>query len=115
MEAIFIIVIVISVLSPVVGLIFWYFVIKAAINHVSAFEKEERDLMRLINQYSNENYKGQIPSKINYQVKSKLMSMQNHLGQMDSLRQQQYETRISGMTSSVMNAGFTDFDPSSFY
>lgn len=115
MEWIIIIIVVIAVLSPIVGLLFWYFVIRAVVNHAQAFEKEQRDLIRLINKYSQENYSGQVPTNVSNEVYRKLSSMQNHMGQMDHLRRQQYETKMTGMTSSVIGAGFTNFDPSDYY
>ena len=105
----------IAVLSPIAGLLFWYFVIKTVVNHFNAYENEQRELMRLVNKYSKQNYQGQIPTKVNDLVRSKLMSMQNHIGQMDYLQRQQCETKMSGMTSSVIGAGFTDFDLSTYY
>lgn len=115
MEWIFIIFIAIAILSPIVGGLFWYFVIRTVVNHAQAFEKEQRDLMQLINKYSQENYSGQVPSNVSNEVYRKLANMQNHKGQMDYLRQQQFETKMTGMTSSVIGAGFTNFDPSSYY
>ena len=115
MELIIILIIIVSVLGPVIGILFWVFIIKAAINHVKAFEKDQRKIMNLINRYSEEAKQGHVPPEINQQLSSNLMNMRNHLNQMDHLRRQQYETKMSGMISNVTSAGFTNFDPGSLY
>ena len=115
MDWLIILIIIVAVASPIIGIIFWIFVIKAVVDHVKAFERDQRELADLINRYSNQAQTGQLPQGINQQVISRLMSMQNHMNQMNDLQRQKYETKMSGMVSSVTGAGFTNFDPNSFY
>ena len=115
MEWIIILIIILAIVGPIVSLLFWGFIIKAAIDHVQAYEKEQAELMKLVKRYSKKKYHGQIPHEINNQMASKLMSMKNHLNQMDDFRRQQYETKMSGMINNVTSAGFTNFDPNSLY
>ena len=115
MEFFIILIIILAIAGPILSLLFWIFIIKMAVDHVQAFEKDQRKLMNLINQYSAKGKHSDIPPEINQQVISKLMSMKNHMNSMDHLRRQQYETKMSGMISNVTSAGFTNFDPGSYY
>ena len=115
MEFLIILIIIISIVGPILTVLFWVFVIKAAVNHVQAFEKDQRKFMNLVNRYSKDAKRGQVPPEVNQQLMSKLMNMRNHMNQMDQLRRQQCETKISGMVSDVTSAGFTNFDPGSLY
>jgi uncharacterized membrane protein YqiK len=115
MEWLIILIIVLSIVGPIIGIIFWVLVIKAVVNHVQAFERDQRKLMDLVSRYSKQAKTGQLPPGVDQQVMNKLMSMRNHMNQMDDLRRQQYETKMTGMISSVTGAGFTNFDPGSFF
>ena len=115
MEWRIILIIIVSVAGPIISILFWVFVIKVAVNHAQAFEKEQAALRKLVKHYSKKKYRGKIPPKINSHVTTKLMSMKDHMNSMDSLRQQKFQTKMDGMISNVTGAGFTDFDPSSLY
>ena len=114
MEWLIILIIVLSIVGPIIGIIFWVLVVKAVVNHVQAFERDQRKLMDLVNRHSKQAKTGQLPPGVNQQLMTRLMSMRNHMDQMDSVRRQQCETRIDGMISNVTAAGFTNFDPDSF-
>ena len=115
MEWFIILIIIVAVTGPIISVLFWYFLIKSAVNHVQAFEEEQAELKKLVKRYSNKTYQGQIPLVISNRVVSKLMSMKNHFNQMDHIRQQSYDTKMSGMIGDVTSAGFTNFDPGSLY
>lgn len=115
MEWFFILIIFLSIAGPIFGIIFWLVVIRAAVNHVQAFDKEQRNLMKLADKYAKKAKKGKVPPKVNQEMMHYLMNMRNHTNQMNGFRRQQYETKIDGMVSNVVGQGFTDFDPGSLY
>ena len=91
MEWFIILVILLSVGGPIIGIIFWIVVIRAAVNHVQAFDKEQRKLMKLADQYAKKAKKGKVPPQVNQQMMNQLMNMRSHVNQMNGLRRQQYE------------------------
>jgi Tfp pilus assembly protein PilO len=118
MEDTIIIIVIIAIVigSVIVPILFWAFIIKLFINHVSQFEKEERKLQALLNQYSkmHQDYANGVVDNSQLknfepQILAKLGKMQNHYNKMDSLRQQRSEARMSSMRSSVIAQGFTAF------
>lgn len=115
MEWLIILFIFLSVAGPIIGIIFWIVVIRAAVTHVKAFDKEQRKLMKLADKYAKKAKKGNVPDQVNQQMMNRLMNMKNHANQMNGFRRQQYEAKINGMVSNVVGQGFTDFDPSSYY
>ncbi len=111
-----IVIIAIVIGSVIVPILFWGFIIKLFINHVSQFEKEERKLQVLLDQYStlhkdyaNENVDNSQLKNFEPQILAKLGKMENHFNKMDVLRQQRSEARMSSMRSSVISQGFTAF------
>lgn len=118
MEFFIFIIIMGAVAGPVIWLLVWIFIIRKAVqvvnDHVQEYEREQRELAELIQRGLQ--FRGrQMPPELNQQVLTKLMTMKNHMAQMNNLQRQKYETNMSGMMNSVIGAGFTNFNPSSFY
>ena len=115
MEWLIILIIIVSAVGSIISALFRYFLSKSATNLVQAFEEEQAELKKLVYRYSIKTYQGQIPLVISNRVVSKLTNMKNNFKQMDQIRQQKYNAKMSGMISNVKSAGFTNFEPGGFY
>jgi predicted membrane protein len=125
MDTLIIVILIAFVIGAIIlKVVFWGFIIKLFVDHISKFNEDEQALYQLLNQYNaiqqtKRKVKGigkaHSPSVTEMEIYSRLADMQSHLGQMNNLQRQKYETRMSGMMGSVINAGFTNFNPSDYY
>jgi predicted PurR-regulated permease PerM len=111
MDFFIVLIIILAILAPIGGLIFWFLVIRAVVNHVKNYENEQREIMRLANKYSQQ-YQGEIPSNIQNDIVQRMGNLQGHIGNMNFGQQQQYLPKYESMASSLISQGFTGIDPS---